>query len=304
MRSSRHHTTRPFGQRARRGVLLSAMLTAASLLIAPSGALAGPTPVDLGTAEPFAILSGTGVTDSPTSVISGDVGVDPTGGASITGLLCGQVTGTIYDNDGGGDPCFTTDAGLLLGAKNALTAAYIDVGSRTPVTIVPTELGNTTLIPGVYAAASTTFGLSNIGPLVLDAQGDLNGVFIFQMAAAGTGLTVGPGGAVSLINGAQACNVWWWVDTATINTGATFVGTILALTSITVADDSDVQGRLLARNGNVTLINDTITRPTTCVVAAVAPTTPTAGTPSTSGTPSSAGTAPIVPITATPRTTG
>ena len=80
---------------------------------------------------------------------------------------------------------------MLLGAQRASNAAWVDVGGRGPATTVPTELGNTHLIPGVYNSASTTFGLSNIGPLVLDGQGDLNAVFIFEAGAEGTGLTVG-----------------------------------------------------------------------------------------------------------------
>jgi hypothetical protein len=151
----------------------------------------------------------------------------------------------------------------MVTAKNDLTAAFIDAAGRTPVTTVPTELGGTTKTAGVYDSAATTFGITaGAGPLVLDGQGDPSSVFIFEMNASGTGLTVGPGSTVSLINGAQACNVFWRVDTATINTTAVFKGNILALTSITVANGANIEGRLLARNGNVTLISDTITRPT------------------------------------------
>jgi hypothetical protein len=85
------------------------------------------------------------------------------------------------------------------------------------------------------------------------------------MGFSGTGLTAGPGSVVSLINGAQACNVYWRVDTAFINTTATFKGNVLALNSISVANGATIEGRLLARNGSVSLINDTITVPT-CIV--------------------------------------
>jgi hypothetical protein len=94
---------------------------------------------------------------------------------------------------------------------------------------------------------------------VLDGQDDSSSVFIFQAPFSGTGLTVGSGSTISLINGAQACNVFWRVDSADIGTTANFTGTILALNSITVANGATIQGRLLARNGDVTLINDTIT---------------------------------------------
>jgi hypothetical protein len=248
---------------------------------APRTYAVGPTTVDLGTADPFAILSGTGVTNVPTSTITGNVGVSPTTGASITGLTCAEVTGAIYTVDAAGPACRTVDGPLMVAAKNDLTAAFIDAAGRTPVTTVPTELGGTTLTAGVYDSAATTFGITaGAGPLVLDGQGDPSAVFIFEMDASGTGLTVGPGSTVSLVNGTQACNVFWRVDTATIDTTATFKGTILALTSITVANGANIEGRLLARNGNVTLISDTITRPTcTTATTTSSPTTP--GLPNT-----------------------
>ncbi len=227
---------------------------------------AAQSTVNLGTADSFAILAGTGVTDVPTSTITGDVGLSPTTGAAITGLTCAEVTGTIYTVDAAGPSCRVVNPGLLTTAKNDLVTAYNDAAGRTPATVVPTELGGTTKTPGVYTSASTTFGITaGAGPLVLDAQGDPTAVFIFQMNSGATGLVVGPGSTVSLINGAQACNVFWELNTATINTTAVFKGNILALTSITVANGANIEGRLLARNGNVTLINDTITR-STCTV--------------------------------------
>lgn len=251
---------------------------------APTTQAAGPTTVNLGTADPFAILSGTGITNVPTSTITGNVGVSPATGASITGLTCAEVTGTIYTVDAAGPACRVEDGPLMVAAKNDLTAAFIDAAGRTPVTTVPTELGGTTKTAGVYDSASTTFGITaGAGPLVLDGQGDPSSVFIFEMDATGTGLTVGPGSTVSLVNGAQACNVFWRVDTATINTTAVFKGNILALTSITVANGANIEGRLLARNGNVTLISDTITR-AVCAATTTTPTangTPTPGLPNT-----------------------
>lgn len=242
--------------------IIGLMLGFAGLIIVSPAVHAAPTPVDLGTATPFAILAGTpNITDAGnTSVINGNVGLSPATGAGI-GLLCSQVTGTIYSVDAAGPlPCRQTNPSLLTGAKNDLTAAFIDVAGRTPVTTVPTELGGTTKTAGIYDSASTTFGITaGAGALVLDGQGDPSSVFIFEMDAAGTGLTVGPGSTVSLINGAQACNVFWRVDTATLDTGAVFKGNILALNSITVANGTNIEGRLLARNGNVTLDNDVIT---------------------------------------------
>ena len=240
-------------------------LGVAGMVMLSSVARAAQATVDLQTAAPFAILAGTpNITDAGnTSVINGNVGLSPATGAGI-GLLCSQVVGTIYSVDAAGPlPCRITDGPLMVTAKNHLTAAFTDAAGRTPVSTVPTELGGTTKTPGVYDSASTTFGItSGAGPLVLDGQGDSSSVFIFEMNAAGTGLTVGPGSVVSLVNGAQACNVFWRLDTATINSTAVFKGSILALNSITVANGANIEGRLLARNGNVTLINDTITVPT------------------------------------------
>jgi hypothetical protein len=228
---------------------------------------AAQSTVDLQTAAPFAILAGTGVTDVPTSTITGNVGVSPTTGASITGLTCAEVTGTIYTVDAAGPACRVVNGPLMVTAKNDLTAAYTDAAGRTPVTTVPTELGGTTKTPGVYDSASTTFGITaGAGPLVLDAQGDPSAVFIFEMNSGATGLTAGPASQVQLTGGAQACNVFWRLNSATIDTTAVFKGTVLALTSITVNNGANIEGRLLARNGNVTLISDTITKPTCAAV--------------------------------------
>ena len=234
------------------------------IIISSNYAHAAQATVNLRTASPFAILSGTpNITDAGNaSVINGNVGLSPASGAGI-GITCSQITGTIYSVDAAGPlPCRVENSPLLLTAKSNLTTAYNDAAGRTPLTTVPTELGGTTLVAGVYDSSSTTLGISaGAGELVLDGQGDESSVFIFQAPFSGTGLVVGSASTVRLTNGAQACNVFWRVDSASIDTTATFVGTILALNSITVANGANIEGRLLARNGNVTLINDTITAP-------------------------------------------
>lgn len=243
--------------------------------------------VNLGTAGSFAILAGTpNITDAGNiSVITGNVGLSPATGAGI-GLLSSQVTGTIYAVDGFGPSGSINNPALLTTAKNDLTAAFIDAAGRTPVTTVPTELGGTTKFAGVYDSLSTTFQITaGAGPLVIDGQGDSSAVFIFEMGADGTGLTVGPGSVVQLTGQAQACNIFWRVDTATIDTTAVFKGNILALNSITVANGANIEGRLLARNGNVTLINDTITRATCSVPPPSSSSTTTPGLPNTGITP-------------------
>lgn len=223
---------------------------------------AAQSTVNLRSASPFAILSGTpNITDAGNaSVINGNVGLSPATGAGI-GLTCSQVSGAIYSVDATGPlPCRQNNGPLMVTAKDDLTTAYTDAAGRTPLTTVPTELGGTTLVAGVYDSSSTTFGITaGAGALTLDGQNDPSSVFIFEAPFNGTGLTVGSGSTVTLTNGAQACNVFWRVDTAAINSTANFVGTVLALNSISVANGATIQGRLLARNGNVTLINDTIT---------------------------------------------
>lgn len=245
-------------------IALGAFFTVATILISSNVASAAQPTVNLRTASPFAILSGTpNITDAGNaSQITGNVGLSPATGAG-NGIACSQVVGTIYSVDASGPlPCRVTNGPLLVTAKNNLTTAYDDAAGRTPVSRVDTELSGQTLVAGVYDSASQRFDISaGDGPLVLDGQNDPSSVFIFQVPFEGNGLTVGPGSTVSLINGAQACNVFWRVDTASIDTTAVFVGTILALNSISVANGADIEGRLLARNGNVTLINDTITVP-------------------------------------------
>jgi hypothetical protein len=268
-------------------LFLSVPLLAASLFMGtPAANAASPPPVNLGTAGPFAILAGQAITDVPSSVITGNVGLSP-GTAAAIGVTCPEVTGTIFGVDAafaGGGTCFAgnpplSNKTLVDNAKLDLTAAYTDALTRAPTgPDVPTELGGTTKTPGVYKSADTTFQITaGAGPLILDAQGDPNGVFIFKMNAEGTGLIVNPGSQVQLTGGAQACNVFWQVDTATINTTAVFKGNILALNQITVAGGvgtgANVEGRLLARNANVTLDHTTVTR-SVCATTSAPPAPP------------------------------
>ena len=199
------------------------------------------TGLGLGTAESFAVLAGTTVTNTGPSTINGNLGLSP--GTAVTGFGPGTVTGTKYLADA-----------IALKAKSDLTVAYDDAADRGPAVSAPADLGGLTLTPGVYKNASS-FGLT--GALTLDAQGDPNAVFVFQ---AGSTLTTASASEVRLVNGAQACNVFWKVgSSATLGAGSVLSGSILALTSISISDGVTMHGRALARNGAVTLINDTIT---------------------------------------------
>lgn len=212
------------------------------------------TALDLGSADDFAILAGTAITNVPTSAITGDVGLSPTTGAAI-GLTAAQVTGTIYAVDAAGPAGSENNPVFLTAAKTDLTAAYLDAAGQTPVSTVPTELGGTTKTAGTYNSAAGTFGIT--GTLTLDGQGDPNAVFIFKTAST---LITASSSRVVLENGAQACNVYWQVgSSATLGTNSVFKGTILALTSITVTTGVNVEGRVLARNAAVTLDHAIIT---------------------------------------------
>ncbi|MEU9837555.1 ice-binding family protein [Streptosporangium sp. NPDC048047] len=223
---------------------LTALVAMGGIIATPHAASAvAPAPVPLGTAANFAVLAGTTVTNTGATVVTGDLGVSP--GSAVTGFPPGVVVGTTHQADA-----------AAAQAQLDLTAAYTDAAGRTPDATIPTELGGTTLTPGVYNSASGTFEIT--GNLTLDAQGDPNAVFIFQMAST---LVTASASTVTLIGGAQACNVFWQVgSSATLGTGSSFAGNILALTSITVTTGVTVNGRTLARNGAVTLDTDRITR--------------------------------------------
>lgn len=267
-------------------------LIAASLVAVGSQASAGiVSTVTMGTANQFSVLAGSTVTNSGPSSLNENLGLSP--GTAVTGFPPGTVDVPAVMH--------IAPDGAALQAKSDLTAAYVDAANR-PVefTQANADLAGVTLAPGVYE--STAHGpLGLTGQLVLDGQGNNNAVFIFQTDST---LTTGPASTIELINGASECNVFWQIgSSATLATGSFFVGNILALTSITVNDSVTVHGRALARNGAVTLLNDTFTAPSCIPAAATAPpatappaTTTTAPAPATSA--ASTTTAPTTPTTA------
>lgn len=242
------HPVDPAAPRARRRLLRtrrSALVLA--LFLSPwtgaSPAHAATPGIDLGTADNFAVLAGSGITNTGTTTITGDVGTFPT--QTQTGF--GSVT-LIGTNHGG-------DA-VTQQAKDDLVVAYDVAAGLGPATEIATDLAGQTLAPGIYDSADGTFG--NTGVLTLDGLGQTDPVFVLQT---GTTLITGSDSSVVLVNGADACNVYWQIgSSATLGSASGLVGNLLALTSITLNTGATLEGRALARNGAVTMDTNTITR--------------------------------------------
>jgi fibro-slime domain-containing protein len=207
-----------------------------------------PCIIDLGNANSFALLAGSGITNTGPTVITGDVGSFPN--PAQTGFIFVTLFGTNY---------FGLPPTQI--AKTALANAFTVASSFIPTTI-PTQLGGTTLTAGTYSALSGTFQIT--GTLILDGLSNPNSFWTFQMAST---LVTAPFSQVVLINGAQSSNVFWRVgSSATLDVSSTFVGAIMALSSITLNTGVILDGAALALNGAVTMDDVTITNPIrTCV---------------------------------------
>jgi hypothetical protein len=222
-----------------------------------SSSLVGNT-VNLGSSERFGILAGVGVSNNAgfSEIRNMDVGIYPGVRSSVTGFPPAIIVGgAIYASDDIAPPGI---GAMLIKAKQDLTNAYLFAeGASTPApATVSGDQGGKTLAPGIYKSTSTL--LIQSGDLTLDAQGDANAVWIFQVASDFT--TVGgAGGNVILSGGAQAKNIFWQVGrSATIGNYTIFKGNILALTSITMNSHATVQGRMLARNGAIVMTHTNI----------------------------------------------
>ena len=247
---------------------------------------AGPT-IRLGTTTGFAVLAGTTITNTGPTTISGsaggNVGLFP--GTSFTGSTTVTISGVQHIANAAANT-----------AQTDLVTAFNDISAPTATIRATPELASQTVTPGTYATTAGTF--SNSGNLVLDAQGDLNAVFIFQAAST---LITSPGSTMVLANGAQAYNVYWKVGSSvTLGTNSIFIGKIMALTTITANSGASIQGQLLARTGAVNLNANTISN-TSVVTPTPTPTvapTPTP-TPTVAPTPT-----PTVAPTSTPKPVG
>lgn len=218
----------------------------AAMIVMMSGSIlrAAPGSVDLATAGDFAVLAGSTITNTGLTTIDGDVGLHP--GSSVTGFGPGADSVTLTG------ATHIADA-VAAQAKIDLGNAYDEAASR-PATEIGTELGGARLTAGIYDSASGTFAIT--GTLTLDAEHDPDAVFVFQTQST---LITASASIVNLINGADACNIFWQVgSSATLGTFSSFQGSILAMASITVTTGVSIVGRTLARSGAVTLDTNTI----------------------------------------------
>jgi hypothetical protein len=203
------------------------------------------TAVSLSSISGFAVLSGSAITNTGASHITGDIGLSP--GSSIGGFPPGILIGTKHINDA-----------VALQAKLDLTAAYNDAAGRTSTEIVTLSgnIGGLTLTPGLYKSTSS-LAISS-GDLTFDAKGNPNATFIIQMASS---LTTTSGRKVILAGGATASNIFWQVgSSATFGTTSVFKGTIFAMQSITFNTGATLDGKAFARNGAVVLAGNTIVK--------------------------------------------
>ncbi len=263
-----------------RAVLFGALAVAATMILPWDTARAGMVPtVPLGTSDQYSVLGGQTATNTGPSVLSRSLGVSPLD--TTPGFETATIGGVIHAGD--------SEAAQ---AQSDLTTAYDNAAGRlSDMTLSGSNLTSQFLLPGVWGDGST-LSLSVGGTVTLDGNGSYDSVFIIKT---GSSLVTGSGSRVELTNGAQACNVFWVVPSdATLGSGSTFAGNILALNSIWLQDSVTVHGRTLARNGEVTLINDTFTSsPCQTGLVESAPPADTATT-----TPADAGTATTIDATA------
>lgn len=226
----------------------------------------GPEPVNLRTAGDFVILTKTGVTNVPISVITGNIGASPITAAAMDEVTCSEMTGTIYGSDdaytGSADTtCFAgsaTDNTLVANAVLDMGKAYDDAAGRTTPDFTEEHAGdisNKTLAPGLYK-----WGTDVLISTTVTLSGSANDVWIFQIAG---DVIQASNTQVSVIGGALAKNVFWQVgggQGVVIGTDATFAGIVLAEKGVSVKTKATVNGSLLSQTA-VTLQQNTVTQP-------------------------------------------
>ena len=220
------------------GVILIVGMTVTPPLFTADAA----TAPSLGAAQGFAVLAGSTVTSTGSTVVTGDLGLYP--GSAVTGFPPATFTGTIHVGD--------TTAQV---AQGAVTSAYDTITSQAcNFNLAGQDLGGMTLFPGVYCLLTAPAQLT--GQVTLDAGGNPNAVWLFRI---GSSLTTAGSSSVQMLNGGQSCNVFWQVgSSATLGAASSFVGTLIAMESITFTTGANLSGRALARNAAVTLDADNI----------------------------------------------
>jgi hypothetical protein len=220
-------------------VLIIGMLTFILAMLDLSHAQNAVANPPLGTAGSFAVIGGQTVTNTGPSALNGNLGVSP--GSAITGFPPGIVHGAIHKADA-----------VALQAQKDVTTAYVQAASQScNHTLTGQDLGGKSLTSGVYCFASSA---QLTGKVTLSG----GGVFIFQV---GSKLTTASNASVELTHGASPCDVFWQIgSSATVGTHSDFVGNILALTSIAAQTGATFNGGLYARNGAVTLDDNTVNR--------------------------------------------
>jgi hypothetical protein len=213
-------------------------------IVGPSSSFAQ---ISLGTAQSFAVLGSSTVTNTGLTSVTGDLGVSP--GTAVTGFLPGVVTGGAIH---AGDTAAAQAQADVTTAYNAATS------TACKVDLTGQDLGSLTLTPGVYCFASSAF---LTGTLTLNFQGNPSAFFLFKM---GSTLTTASDSKVVLINAVNTTcppNLYWQVgSSATFGTGSSFAGNVIALASITMTTNVQLNGRALARNGAVTMDTNAVTQ--------------------------------------------
>lgn len=196
----------------------------------------------LGTANGFAVLGASTVTNTGPTVLTGDLGLSP--GTSITGFPPGIVNGTIH----------ATDGAAMTAQANALSGYNALQGLPSTDNLTGQDLGGLTLAPGVYTFDSSA-GLT--GALTLNFEGLSNQSFVFQI---GSTLTTASASSVILENAGSNDSVYWVLGTSgTLGTGTSFIGDLIANQSLTLTTGATIEcGSAIALNGAVTLDTNTV----------------------------------------------
>jgi hypothetical protein len=253
-----------------------------ALTVGLAGQASAALPLDLGSACSFAVLAHSSVASTGATTLTGDMGVSP--GTSETGFPPGTLTGTDYAN-----------GSASVSGQADMNTAFNSAMALTETALLGEELGSTTRTAGVYDSSTGDFLVDT--NFTLDGGGNTASVFVFRMS---TTFYIAPATAITLINGAQAANIFWVVgSSATLDTGSTVYGSILAFTAVTMNTGSTVIGRVLAMNAAITLQAATVTNSFSCPAPTATSTATLGTTGSATSTPGTSGTA-----TPTPGTTG